>query len=72
MVSTERSNVLWWPSNFLIKFKRRQSEQIKRQSGGESPGLVVMGDDSCLRGHRFESWCHILDGHDIFHIDLFA
>ena len=27
-----------------------------------SPGLVVMGDDSCSRGHGFESRSHILDG----------
>ena len=30
---------------------------------GGSPGLVVMGDDSCLRGHGFESRRRILDGH---------
>ena len=30
---------------------------------GGSPGLVVMGDNSCLKGHGFKSWCHILDGH---------
>ena len=30
------------------------------------PGLVVMGDDSCLRGCGFESRRTILDGHDIF------
>ena len=24
---------------------------------------MVMGDDSCSRGHGFESWCSILDGH---------
>ena len=29
---------------------------------GASPGLVVMGDDSCLKGHGFEFWHHILDG----------
>ena len=29
---------------------------------GRSPGLMVMGRDS----HGFESWGHILDGHDIF------
>ena len=28
---------------------------------------MVMGEDSCLRGRGFEI---ILDGHDIFHIDL--
>ena len=26
-------------------------------------GLVLMGDDLCSRGHGFESWCSILDGH---------
>jgi len=31
-----------------------------------SPGLVVVGDDSCLRGRGFDSWCSILDGRDIF------
>ena len=31
-----------------------------------SPGLVVMGEDSCSRGHGFESWHCVLDGHDIF------
>ena len=25
-----------------------------------------MGDDSCLKGRGFETWCHILDGHLIF------
>ena len=30
---------------------------------GGSPGLVVMGDDSCSRGHGFESQHQILDGH---------
>ena len=29
---------------------------------GGSPGLVVMGGDSCSRGHGFESQHHILDG----------
>ena len=32
---------------------------------GGSPGLVVMGDDSCSRGHGFESRYCILDGFDI-------
>ena len=29
---------------------------------GGSPGLVVMGDDSCSRGHGCESRCCILNG----------
>ena len=33
---------------------------------GRSPGLVVTGDDSCLRGRGFKSLRHILDGHDIY------
>ena len=30
---------------------------------GRSPGLVVMGADSCSEGHGFESQHCILDGH---------
>ena len=37
---------------------------------GGSPGLVVMGGDSRSKGRGFESSRQILDGHDIFHIDL--
>ena len=34
---------------------------------GGSPCLVVMGDDSCLKGRGFESWSYILNGDlDIF------
>ena len=43
---------------------------FKQKLLGGSPGLVVMGDDSCSRGHGFESQHCILDEHDIFHIDL--
>ena len=35
---------------------------------GGSPGLVVMGGDSCSKGCEFESLHRILDGH--FHIYL--
>ena len=37
---------------------------------GGSPGLVVMGGDTRSKGCGFESQRRILDGHDIFHIDL--
>ena len=37
---------------------------------GGSPGLVVLGGDSRSEGCGFESQCHVLDGHDIFHVDL--
>ena len=30
---------------------------------GVSPGLVVMGGDSCSKGREFESGHHIMDGH---------
>ena len=30
---------------------------------GGSPGVVVMGGDSCAKGREFESWHRILDGH---------
>ena len=35
----------------------------KKGIQGGSPGLVVMGGDSCFESHGFESWYHILDGH---------
>ena len=44
---------------------------VKKIDQGRSPGLVVMGGDSRSKGHGFESQRWILDGHDIFHIDLF-
>ena len=37
---------------------------------GRSPGLVVMGGDSCSKGRDFESRHHILGGHGVFHIYL--
>ena len=39
--------------------------------GGRDPGLVVMGDDSYMKGCGFESQHRILDGQFvIFHIEL--
>ena len=35
-----------------------------------SPGLVVMGGDSCSEGRGLESQRRILDGHKKFHIYL--
>ena len=34
-----------------------------RRRGGRSPGLVVMGGDSCSKGRESKSQDHILDGH---------
>ena len=44
--------------------------QLYLISANCSPGLVVMGDDSCPRGHGFECRHSILDGLDIFHVYL--
>ena len=38
-------------------------EQSNIKLKGGSPGLVVMGRDSCYEGRGFESQHHILDGH---------
>ena len=43
---------------------------MKYNSYGGSPGLVVMGGDSRSEGRGFKSGHRIMDGHDIFHIDL--
>ena len=36
---------------------------MKNKDLGGSPGIVVMGGDSCPEGNGFESQHHILDGH---------
>ena len=38
-------------------------EAVTINSMGGSPGLVVMGGDSCSKGCGFKSWHCILDGH---------
>ena len=56
------------PVGHLFLLKCFMGKQFS--SMGRSPGLVVMGRGSCSEGCGFKSWRHILDGHDIFHIDL--
>ena len=46
---------------------KQETGKVKIRLKGGSPGLVVMGNDSCLRGCWFESERHILDGN--FFID---
>ena len=58
---------------FVAKgFTKVPKVQKIAQSGhtGGTPGLVVMGDDSCLRGYAFESQRCILAEHNVFDIDL--
>ena len=43
--------------------RRRRSEHQQVLEAGGSPGLVVMGGDSCSKGREFESQHCILDGH---------
>ena len=46
-----------------IKKKEAGNGPLKTlQVKGGSPGLVVMGRDSCSEGHGFESWHRTLDG----------
>ena len=49
--------------HILISRLNQYIERALFRINGRSPGLVVMGDDSCLRGCVFESQCYILDGH---------
>ena len=44
----------------MLDFKVAQVSNTKRDG---SPGLLVMGRDSCSKGRGFESQDHILDGH---------
>ena len=45
----------------LPQAKRRWEWTPEEKSG--SPGLVIMGGDSCSKGCEFESRHYILDGH---------
>ena len=47
----------WWLSHSKTKNNNLM---------GGSPGLLVMGGDSCSKSCGFKSWHHILDGNDIF------
>ena len=49
--------ILW-----LVEMKWSKQYRIL----GRNPGLVVLGDYSCLKGCGFESQHSVLDGHDIF------
>ena len=51
------------PITLPIKLDRVQLFEFF--GGVGSPGLVVMGGDSCSEGRGFESRCYILDGHNI-------
>ena len=49
-----------------IKRVADKLSRLRMFNQGWSPGLVVMGGDSCSKGRGFESRRRILDGHDIF------
>ena len=61
------------PSQQLCKLRQKRFYCICHKiTFFGSPGLVVLVNDSCLKGRGFESRRRILDGHlDIFHLDLF-
>ena len=40
----------------------RKIKQIFAKKGAGPPGLVVLGGDSCMRCHQFDSQCSILGG----------
>ena len=50
----------WRPAS---SFRTSYSSSTFTNIQGRSPGLVVMGGDSCTKGHGFESQHRILDGH---------
>ena len=50
----------------LLNIVKRSSTSIVAKISnfmGGSPGLVVMGGDSCSKSHGFKSWHCILNGH---------
>ena len=46
-----------------VRERVREREKTERERMGRSPGLVVMGGDSCTEGRGFGSWHHILERH---------
>ena len=51
---------------FQVRYNSRVVNYDRRGFIRLATGLVVMVDDSCSKGHGFESRRRILDGHDIF------
>ena len=49
-------------SNGIGPVSKQQSGYVTRKLLGGSPGLVVVGGDSCPKGCGFESQYRILDG----------
>ena len=71
--SQQQINVTIIPLLFYTRIQTLNNEfhsMSKKFRKGGSPGLVVMGINSRSKGCGFESRRRILDGHDIFHIDL--
>ena len=58
-----------WESTKLIRphskaiLQDNLHNKLRAREYGGSPGLVVMGGDSCSKGRGFESRYCILDGH---------
>ena len=69
VMSDSRVAVVQWRSPFAsTAFGEEGMSSVKVF---RATGLVVMGDDSCLRGREFESrHCFWMAGYDIFHIDF--
>ena len=49
----------------LLKHSGRKNSKV-----GGSPGLMVMGGDSCSKGREFESWHRIPTGWTFFRISI--
>ena len=50
----------------MLQFECIEAAETKLvKLGGGSPGLVVMGGDSCSKGHEFEFW-HCIKGCTFF------
>ena len=48
---------------YKAQFLRRHVSINIADTDGGSPGLMLMGGDSCSKGCEFKSWHNILDGH---------
>ena len=60
--NNNRYHVISHQWKVTVQLSSSLTSKFSSKSGG-SPGLVVMGGDSCSKGRGFESLHHILDGH---------
>ena len=57
--NVRKNRFMRWSGHVTI-IKSFERSEVKECFEGESPGLVVMGGDSCSKGPGFKSQCKVL------------